>query len=66
MIKREYTFDDGQVARFSVSRNTEAGWEVREERDDRLVRRTRYTDWHRVELAMQVFELGRYDVSTKR
>lgn len=56
MLKREYT-QDGHVARFSVSRSASAGWEVREERDDRVVRRAQLTDWHRVERALQVFEL---------
>ena len=58
MLKREYT-QDGHVARLSVSRGSDAGWEVREERDDRVVRRARLTDWHRVERALQVFELQR-------
>ena len=58
MLKREYT-QDGHVARLSVSRSTDAGWEVREERDDLVVRRARLTDWHRVERAFQVFELQR-------
>ena len=58
MLKREYTHD-GHVTRFSVSRSTDAGWEVREERDDLVVRRARLTDWHRVERALQVFELQR-------
>ena len=56
MLKREYTHD-GHVSRFSVSRHAGIGWEVREERDDQVVRQTQYTDWHRVERAMQVFEL---------
>jgi hypothetical protein len=56
MLKREYT-QDGHVARLSVSKNTNAGWEIREERDDRVVRRAQLTDWHRVERALQVFEL---------
>jgi hypothetical protein len=35
---------------YSIAR-TNAGWEVREERDSRLVRRQEYHDWHRVERA---------------
>jgi hypothetical protein len=30
---------------------TEAGWELREEHDSRIVRRVQYQDWHRVERA---------------
>jgi hypothetical protein len=56
MLKREYT-QDGHVSRLSVSRRADAGWEVREERDNRVVRRAQLTDWHRVERALQVFEL---------
>ena len=33
------------------------GWEVREERDREVVRTTLYTDWHRVERAVQVLDL---------
>jgi hypothetical protein len=33
------------------------GWEVREEEDDRVLRRVLYTDWHRVERAAAVFGL---------
>ena len=43
---------------------SEAGWEVREEQDDRVVRDIKYTDWHRVERAIQMFELSNQDVVT--
>lgn len=36
--------------RFSIA-TTPEGWEVREEMDDRVVRRAQYQDWHRVERA---------------
>lgn len=32
------------------------GWEVRETRDSAVVRTHRYSDWHRVERAVQAFE----------
>lgn len=38
-----------QTRRFSITEAGTDGWEVREEADSRLVRRTVYTDWHRVE-----------------
>ena len=52
----------GQVRRFTVDKVEDAGWEVREERNSQLVRRTRLTDWHRVErelhaIAREVMEL---------
>jgi len=36
--------------RFSIL-STDSGWEVREERDSKIVRRATYQDWHRVERA---------------
>ena len=36
--------------RYSIS-TTESGWEVREERDSKLVKKVHYQDWHRVERA---------------
>jgi hypothetical protein len=38
--------------RYSIAA-TDAGWEVREERDSELVKQVRYFDWHRVERARQ-------------
>ena len=35
------------------------GWDVREERDDTVVKRVNYSDWHRVERAILVFERSR-------
>jgi hypothetical protein len=48
----------GHRTRFTITR-TEAGWDVREERDSEVIRAVNYTDWHRVERAMQVFKLQR-------
>jgi hypothetical protein len=39
-----------QTRRYSIAA-TDAGWEVREERDREVVRREHYRDWHRVERA---------------
>ena len=36
--------------RYSIL-TTEAGWEVREERDSKIVKKVNYQDWHRVERA---------------
>jgi hypothetical protein len=55
MMTREYTHE-GHVARFTVTRGQAAGWEVREERDDNVIRRQQFTDWHRVERALRDFE----------
>jgi hypothetical protein len=45
------------VKEFVVGEAGERGWEVREEMDDRIVRRTWVHDWHRVENAMMRFAL---------
>ena len=37
-----------QTRRYSIA-TTDAGWEVREERDSQVVRTEHYRDWHRVE-----------------
>ena len=49
----------GHTRRFTITEAGSVGWEVRVELDDRVVRRVCYTDWHRVERAIQVFELTR-------
>ena len=40
--------NEGQTRRYSIAA-TEAGWEVREERDSKVVRTEHFRDWHRVE-----------------
>ena len=44
-----------QTRRFTISDAGESGWEVREEEDDRLLKRVVYSDWHRVERARMAF-----------
>ena len=39
-----------KTRRYSIAA-TEAGWEVREERDSEVVRKVQLKDWHRVERA---------------
>lgn len=46
---------DGHTDALEVTSNAQ-GWEVRETRDSAVVRTQRYSDWHRVERAVQVFE----------
>jgi hypothetical protein len=45
----------GHKTSFTVTRD-HAGWDLREERDDAVVRQAHYSDWHRVERAIQMFE----------
>ena len=42
---------------FLVGHADERGWEVREEQDNEVVKRTWLHDWHRVENAMMRFAL---------
>ena len=64
LLTAEYTHE-GHTDRVTITRS-EAGWDVRQERDDTVVRRVNYSDWHRVERALQLFDLWPYDHSTKR
>ena len=44
---------------------TDEGWELREERDSRLVRHAHFQDWHRVERATRVIAIELDDLRTK-
>ncbi|MGH9410618.1 MAG: hypothetical protein ACRD1V_14320 [Vicinamibacterales bacterium] len=50
-------FQAGHTRRFSISPLRETGWEVRDEHDNRVLKRVCYTDWHRVERALEMFSL---------
>jgi hypothetical protein len=56
MFNKELRFA-GHVKRFLISGMGRDGWEVREEQDERVVKQIRYTDWHRVERALGMFNL---------
>ena len=43
------------IREFVIDEADDRGWEVREERDHRIVKRTWVRDWHRVENAMRRF-----------
>ena len=46
----------GHTRRFDVTARQSDGWEVRIEQDSQVVRQVLYTDWHRVERAMNSIE----------
>lgn len=56
MFAKELT-QAGHTRRFTISDAGSAGWEVRVEQDSHVVRRVCYTDWHRVERAVQMLTL---------
>lgn len=47
----------GHIRKFSIRDTGPSGWEVRDEQDDRVLKHVRYTDWHRVERALNMFHL---------
>jgi hypothetical protein len=47
----------GHIKRLSIEQQGGEGWDVRLEQDNRLLKQTRYTDWHRVERAITMFAL---------
>jgi hypothetical protein len=57
--------EDGLTRRATITRGP-VGWRYQEHADSQMVREVTYTDWHRVERAMQAFERGASGYSTKR
>jgi hypothetical protein len=55
MVVTRERIEAGRIHKFTVTRS-DVGWQVREECDSETVRVARYTDWHRVERAMDAFE----------
>ena len=47
----------GHTRKFSIRDAGPSGWEVRDEQDNRLLKHVHYTDWHRVERALNMFTL---------
>lgn len=56
MFSKELRFA-GHVKRFLINRLGQEGWEVLEELDRQVVKKIRYTDWHRVERAVNLFNM---------
>ena len=61
MFAQELT-NAGHIRRFEIRSKGAEGWEMRVEEDSTLLRRQRFTDWHRVEraitrVALEVAEL---------
>jgi hypothetical protein len=48
---------EGHTRKFTIQERGADGWEVREEQDDLVLKRVCYTDWHRVERALGIFNL---------
>ena len=54
-MESEQTSQQDAQTRLKVTRQP-AGWEVREERDAKVIKTSIYNDWHRVERAVQEFD----------
>jgi hypothetical protein len=66
MITTLEQVEEGLVRRATVTRGP-VGWRYQEQRDSLVIREVTYTDWHRVERALLIFERGgRHAHSTKR
>ena len=59
MTTHESTRRDDNQRRVTVTRDR-TGWLVSEEFGSRIVRQVNYSDWHRVERALQVFDLEQH------
>ena len=64
MFSKELRFA-GHVKRFLISRLGREGWEVLEEQDLQVVKQIRYTDWHRVERALNLFNMEIGDLESQ-
>jgi hypothetical protein len=48
---------EGHTRKFTIKDRGRDGWEVQDVEDDRVLKQICYTDWHRVERALDVFHL---------
>jgi len=55
----------GHTRKFSITDKGNAGWEVRDVQDDRVLKEICYTDWHRVERALNMFNLQIDELESK-
>jgi len=55
----------GHTRKFSIVDKGNAGWEVRDVQDDRVLKEICYTDWHRVERALNMFNLQIDELESK-
>ena len=47
----------GHIRKFTITKFGDSGWEVRDQQDERVLRLVYYTDWHRVERAVNMFNI---------
>jgi hypothetical protein len=56
---------EGHTRKFSIKERGRDGWEVRDEQDDQVLKQVCYTDWHRVERALTIFNLQIDELETR-
>jgi hypothetical protein len=64
MYSKTLTFH-GQRRSFAVEPVAASGWELRVEHDSIIVRRAHYSDWHRVERAVDALEREMRDLEAR-
>jgi hypothetical protein len=55
----------GHTRKFSIRDRGHGGWEVKDEQDDRVLKHAVYTDWHRVERALNMFNITIDDLESR-
>ena len=55
----------GHVRKFSITRLGEAGWQVSDVQDEHVLRQVYYNDWHRVERAVNMFNILIEDLESR-
>lgn len=55
----------GHVRKLSITKLGEAGWQVSDVQDERVLRQVHYNDWHRVERAVQMFNILTEDLESR-
>lgn len=56
----------GHVRKLSIKKAAEPGcWEIRDVQDDHVLKDAKYTDWHRVERALNLFTILADDLESR-
>jgi len=55
----------GHVRKFSITKRGESGWQVSDVQDERVLRQVYYKDWHRVERAVNMFNILIEDLESR-
>ena len=56
---------EGHTRRFSIVARGGDGWDVKDEQDNQVLKHAVYTDWHRVERALNMFHITIDDLESQ-